>query len=91
MLTAEQEPLADIIITTEFSNLRYAQAAVDSDGKNIERVTFRPYDALVPNKDGNAKEYPVSFVSADTKDDGCIHYTVTAGSCKTGLAFLRVR
>jgi hypothetical protein len=76
----------------EFSNLRYAQAtAVDSDGKNIERVTFRPYDALVPNKDGNAKEYPVSFGSADIKDDGCIHYTVTTGSCKTGLAFLPVR
>jgi hypothetical protein len=54
-------------------------------------VTFRPYDALVPNKDGIAKEYPVSFGSADIKDDGCIHYTVTAGSCKTGLAFLPVR
>jgi hypothetical protein len=75
----------------EFSNLRYAQAAVDSDGKNIERVTFRPYDVLVPSKDGNAKEYPVSFGCADIKDDGCIHYTVTAGSCKTGLAFLPVR
>jgi hypothetical protein len=76
----------------EFSNLRYAQAAAaaDSDGKNIERVTFRPYDALVPNKDGNAKEYPVSFGCADI-NDGCIRYTVTAGSCKTGLAFLPVR
>jgi hypothetical protein len=76
----------------EFSNLRYAQAAAeeDSDGKNIERVTFRPYGALVPNKDGNAKEYPVSFGCADIKD-GCICYTVTAGSCKTGLAFLPVR
>ena len=78
----------------EFSNLRYAQEAAeeeDSDGKNIERVTFRPYDALVPNRDGNAKEYPVSFGCADIKDNGCILYTVTAGSCKTGLAFLPVR
>jgi hypothetical protein len=38
----------------EFSNLRYAQVA-DSDDKNIERVTFRPYDALVPDKDGHDK------------------------------------
>jgi hypothetical protein len=50
-------------------------------------VTFRPYVAFVPNKDGNAKEYPVSFGRADIKD-GSIRYTVTAGFCKTGLAFL---
>lgn len=78
----------------EFSNLRYAQEPVEaseSDGeKNIERVTFKAYDALVPYKDGYAKEYPVNFDCADIKD-GCICYTVTTGSCKTGLRFLHVR
>jgi hypothetical protein len=74
----------------EFSNLRYGQVAADSDNKNIEHVTFRPYNALVPNKDGHNKEYPVSFGRADI-NDCCIRYSVTAGSCKTGLAFLPVR
>jgi hypothetical protein len=76
----------------EFSNLRYAQVA-DSDDKNIERVIFRPYDALVPNKDGHDKEYPVSFGHADINndDDDSIHYRVTTGSCNKGLAFFPVR
>jgi hypothetical protein len=56
----------------EFSDLRYAQVA-DSDDKNIERVTFRPDDALVPNKDAHDKEYPVSFGRADINDDGWMY------------------
>jgi hypothetical protein len=78
----------------EFSNLRYAQEPAEvpeSDKeKNIEHVIFKPYDALVSNKDGYAKEYPVSFDCANIKD-GCICYTVTNGSCRTGLHFLHVR
>jgi hypothetical protein len=79
----------------EFSNLRYAQkpggtSEFDKE-KNIERMTFKPYDVLVPNKNPDfAKEYPVSFDAADIKD-GCICFTVTTGSCKTGLRFLHVR
>jgi hypothetical protein len=46
--------------------VRYPQEeleASESDGeKNIERMTFRPYDALVPNNDGYAKEYRLSFI-----------------------------
>ena len=78
----------------EFSNLRYAQglteASESNGGKNIEHATFRPYYELVPNKDGCAKEYPLRFVCADIKD-GCIRYTVTTSSCRTGLHFLHVR
>jgi hypothetical protein len=52
--------------------VRYAQEeleASESDGeKNIERMTFRPYDALVPNDDGYVKEYPLRFIYADFKD-----------------------
>jgi hypothetical protein len=78
----------------EFSNLRYAQEPVEvpefNKEKNIERVTFKPYDELVSNKDGHAKEYPVSFNCANIKD-GCICYTVKNGSCRTGLRFLHAR
>lgn len=79
----------------EFSNLRYAQkpggAAEFDKEKNIERMTLKSYDELVPNKDRDyAKEYPVSFNGADIQD-GCICYAVTTGSCKTGLHFLHVR
>ena len=74
--------------------MRYAQEEIEaseSDGeKNIERMTFRPYDALVPNDDGCAKEYPLSFIWSDFKDS-CIRYTMATGSCKTGLRFLHVR
>jgi hypothetical protein len=58
--------------------------------QNIERVTFKPYDALVPNNDDYAKGYPVSFECANIKD-GCICYTVTNGPCRTGLRFLHAR
>jgi hypothetical protein len=77
-----------------FSNLRYVQESVEmpefDKDKNIERMIFKAYDALVPNKDGYAKEYPVSFDCANIKD-GCICYTVTNGSCSTGLRFLHTR
>jgi hypothetical protein len=76
----------------EFSNLRYVQESVDVPGfdkeENIEHRVFKAYDALVPDKDSSyAKEYPVSFDCANIKD-GCICYTVTNGSCRTGLHFI---
>jgi hypothetical protein len=76
----------------EISNLRYAQELVEEPEfdkeKNMEyMIGLKPYNALVPNKDGYAKEYPVSFGRANIKD-GCICYTITNGSCRTGLHFL---
>lgn len=32
--------------------------------ENIEHVIFKPYDTLVPNKDGYAKEYPLLALTA---------------------------
>ena len=78
----------------ELSNVRYTQdelEASESDGeKNIERMTFKSYDALVPNDDGYAKEYPLRLSARISK---IVVYgnTVTTGSCKTGLRFLYVR
>jgi hypothetical protein len=78
----------------EFSTLRYAQEPAEvpkSDKeKNIEHMIFKPYNALVPNTDGYAKEYPVSFDCVNIKD-GCICYSVINGSCRTGLLFLHSR
>jgi hypothetical protein len=76
----------------EFSDLRYVQELIKvsqefGKEKNIEHVIFKPYNALVPNKDGFAKEYPVNFDCANIKD-GCICYTVKNGSCSRGLHFL---
>lgn len=60
----------------EFSNLRYAQEPAEvqefDKEENIEHVIFEPYDALVHNKDGYAKEYPVSFDCASIKDS-CLY------------------
>ncbi|MDP8902222.1 MAG: hypothetical protein M3M86_00465 [Thermoproteota archaeon] len=60
----------------EFSNLRYAQEPAEvqefDKEENIEHVIFKPYDALVHNKDGYAKEYPVSFDCASIKDS-CLY------------------
>lgn len=79
----------------EFSDVRYAQELIKvspefGKEKNIEHLIFKPYNALVPNKDGFAKEYPVSFDCTNIKD-GCICYTVKNGSCSRGLQFLHAR
>jgi len=79
----------------EYSDLRYEQELIKVSAefgkeKNIEHVIFKPYDALVPNKDGFAKEYPVSFDCANIKDS-YICYTVKNGSCSRGLHFLHAR
>jgi hypothetical protein len=78
----------------EFSNVRYAEevpeASESDEEENIERMTSRPCDALVPNNDGHAKGYPLRFICADF-EDGCIHYALTTGSCKTALRFPHVR
>ena len=78
----------------EFSNLRYVQESDEVLGfdkeKNIKRMIFKAYDALVSDKDSYAREYPISFGCANIKD-GCICYTVTNGSCRAGLHFLRAR
>lgn len=78
----------------EFSNLRYVQESDEVLGfdkeKNIKRMIFKAYDALVSDKDSYAREYPISFGCANIKD-GCICYTVTNGSCRAGLHFLHAR
>jgi hypothetical protein len=66
------------------------EASESDEEENIERMTSRPCDALVPNNDGHAKGYPLRFICADF-EDGCIHYALTTGSCKTALRFPQVR
>jgi hypothetical protein len=76
----------------EFSNLKYAQEWIKvvpefDKEKNLENVIFKLGDALVPNNDRFAKEYPVSFDCANFKD-GCICYRAKNGSCSRGLRLL---
>ena len=79
----------------EFSKLKYAQEWINvvpefDKEKNLENVIFKLGDALVPNKDRFAKEYPVCFDCANIKD-GCICYTAKNGSCSRGLRLLQAR
>ncbi len=62
-----------------------------AESKNISFQGSNQFTGIeLWNKEGYAKEYPVSFDCANIKD-GCICYTVTNGSCRTGLRFLHVR
>jgi hypothetical protein len=76
----------------EFSNLRYAQepAEVQESDKeeNIEHVIFKPYDALVHNKDGYAKNILLALTAQASRIAVCMCYTVTNDSCRTGSRFL---
>ena len=39
--------------------------------ENIEHVIFKPYDALVPNKDGYAKEYLLALTAQASRIAVC--------------------
>ena len=76
----------------EFSNLRYAQESVEvqelDKEENIEHVIFKPYDALVPNKMVMPKNILLALTVQASRIAVCMCYTVTNGSCRTGLRFL---
>jgi hypothetical protein len=78
----------------EFSNLSYMQiesGLTNAHKNSIESRTLRPYDALVPNRDGYAKEYPVIFFRRSDVKDNSLAYIVTHGSCKIGLRYISAR
>ena len=64
----------------EVSSLKFGQ--LDS----AKAIIYRPYNALLPNKDKYALQYPISFGRPSVKDD-CICYTLMSGTCNTGLRF----
>jgi len=69
----------------EISQLEYGLA---DDPSDLESITYRPYNALIPNNEGLDKQYPISFDNVRIKkDDGRICYNVGSGRCNTGLTY----
>jgi hypothetical protein len=70
----------------EISQLLYGLNDVGYSDPNS--ILFRPYDALVPNSEGAAMDYPISFANCRIKeDDGCISYDILDGVCRKGLGY----
>jgi hypothetical protein len=70
----------------EISQLLYGLNDVGYSDPNS--ILFRPYDALIPNSEGAAMEYPISFANCRIKeDDGCISYNIFDGICRKGLGY----
>jgi hypothetical protein len=70
----------------EISQLLYGLNDVGYSDPNS--ILFRPYDALIPNSEGAAMEYPISFANCRIKeDDGCISYDIFDGICRKGLGY----
>jgi hypothetical protein len=60
----------------------------DAGYSDPNSILFRPYDALIPNSEGVAKEYPISFANCRVKeDDGCISFYIFDGICRKGLKY----
>ena len=70
----------------EISQLLYG--LYDAGYSDPKSILFRPYDVLVPNSEGAAMEYPISFANCRKKeDDGCISYDIFDGICRKGLEY----
>jgi hypothetical protein len=60
----------------------------DAAAEDVRSILFRPYNALLSNSDGLAKQYPISFANSKVKeDDGCICYDILDGVCTNGIRF----
>lgn len=70
----------------EISQLLYGLN--DVRNSDPDSILFRPYDALIPNSEGDAMEYPISFANCRIKEhDGCISYDIFDGICTKGLGY----
>lgn len=67
----------------ETSQLIYG---IKDNSKGLQSIVYYPYNALLPNSDGNHITYPISFSNLKIKD-GCIGYIISSGNCKNGLKF----
>lgn len=65
----------------EISHLAYG---VNDNTADLESLTYYPYNQLLPNDDGSAKEYPVSFHNFET-NNGFITYRIDHGKHKVGI------
>jgi hypothetical protein len=68
----------------EISQLMYGLSDNPSDP---ESIVYGRYNALVPNSEGHAMQYPILFQNTRIKD-GYMCYNISLGSCKTGISYL---
>ena len=68
----------------EISQLMYGLSDNPSDP---ESIVYGRYNALVPNSEGHAMQYPISFQNTRIKD-GYMCYNINLGSCKPGISYL---
>ena len=73
----------EIRFHAEISHLLYGRNDNQSDP---ESISYLPYNQLIPNKDVEATQYPVSFNQPIVKDN-CLCYKINAGSCNNGLEY----
>ena len=65
----------------EISNLAYG---IRDDSSDLHSVAYFPYNQLLPNVDGLAREYPVSFYDFETKNR-FITYKIGSGKHHVGI------
>ncbi len=68
---------------TEICHLMYG---LRSNASDFESIFYWPYHSLTPNSEGHSHQYPIFFNSPFLKD-GCICYSVTSGTCTSGLRY----
>jgi hypothetical protein len=56
------------------------------DSSDSQKITYHPYNSLMPDNDKNSKRYPISFQDSRVMK-GCICYNVTTGDSNTGLTY----
>jgi hypothetical protein len=54
------------------------------DSSDAQKITYHPYNSLVPDNDKNSKRYPVLFRDARVMK-GCICYSIATGDSNAGL------
>jgi hypothetical protein len=68
---------------TEICHLMYG---LRNNASDFESIFYWPYHSLTPNSEGHSHQYPIFFNSPFLKD-GCICYSVTSGTCTSGLRY----
>lgn len=68
----------------EISQLLYGVAV---DTRDLESITYAPYEVLVPTNEGTTDRYPISFYETRIETDGYLHFKIGSGICGTGMRY----
>lgn len=67
----------------EVSQILYG---INDNPTDSESISFFPYNRFIPNKDGIARQFPVSFIPEIVKN-GSLCYKIGSGICENGLDY----